>query len=394
MPFVTVNPKVKLIVRGVPGPPGDISVPISSITFDTANPDLPTTIAQLTWDPEDDTLQFKQNGTTLQIGQEQQWPVVDKSGDPILNGIPVMASGTTGATGRINIALMDGTDTVNAKRFLGLTTEDIADQSNGKVSTFGKVRDIQTNGGQYGETWLDGQIIYISPTTIGALTNIEPSAGQLKMPCAFVINAHVSNGVLAARVTPIDEGLSPTKDEKAAMTGASSPNSSNVFATIADLGGGGGAIDLVANFTTVGGETSITFGSLTGKAYRIEIDSFTAATVNGNVEMLINGDANDTGYQNFRSVSAGSPAMRNNDALIGILNTSLLSTRFDFDIRADGTLHWSGRFRSNSGTAGTWYDYYMDNQGVYTTISEIKINITTSFDAGVVFRLFEIQEAV
>jgi hypothetical protein len=209
MPFVTVNPKIKLIVRGVPGPPGDPTQPFKSVTFDTVNPDLPLNIAQMTWDEEEDTLQFRQNGTTLQIGQEVQWPVVNKTGDDIVNGTPVMAVGTTGATGRLNIAPMDGTDTTNTSFFGGLATEDIDNQANGKVSTFGKVRDIQTNGGQYGETWIDGDVIYISPTTIGALTNIEPTAEQVKIVCAFVINSHVSDGVLAVRVTPIDEHKIP-----------------------------------------------------------------------------------------------------------------------------------------------------------------------------------------
>ena len=235
MPFVTVNPKVKLIVRGVPGPPGDISVPISSLTFDTVNPDSPTTIAQLTWDQEDDTLEFRQNGTTLQIGQEQQWPVVNKTGSDIVNGTPVMAVGTTGATGRLNIAPMDGTNTENTPFFGGLATEDIDDQSNGKVSTFGKVRDIQTDGGQYGETWVDEDLIYVSPTTIGALTNIEPTEGQVKIICCFVINAHPTDGVLAVRVTPIDENLLLSQDQKAAVDGSNSPSESNVFATAADI---------------------------------------------------------------------------------------------------------------------------------------------------------------
>ena len=396
---VTIDRGIKSITRGVPGPPGDLTQPFTSITFDTVNPDAPDNIAQMTWDAEDETLEFRQNGTTLQIGQEQQWPTVNKSGADIVNGLPVMAAGTTGATGRINIVLMDGTDTNNAKRFIGLTTEDIDDQSNGKVSTFGKVRDIQTDGGQYSETWVDGDIVYISPTTIGELTNIQPSAGQLVMPCAFVINAHVSSGVLAVRVTPIDEGLTPTKDEKAAMTGANAPDASNVFATIADVdGGGGGTETLVAAFTSVGSETQISFPLLSGNKYlRLEVDLAAPMVGNPLISLTVNGDVNSTGYSTERSqgFSAFTTLSNNSDIIRGFAGNDQFQSITNIVAGPNGFLAETRSVRAEHtvGSSQMLYFHTRKSGDFSSGVSQVDIFSTSAMTAGMTFRLFEIQEA-
>lgn len=389
---VTIDRGIKSITRGVPGPPGDISVPISSLTFDTENPDLPTTIAQLTWDGEDDTLQFRQNGTTLQIGQEIQWPVVNKTGSTIANGTPVMAVGTTGATGRINIDEMDGTDTGNAKVFLGLATEEITDQSNGKVSTFGKVRDIQTDGGQYSETWIDGDIIYVSPTTIGALTNIKPSVGQLLMPCAFVINSNPSDGVLAVRVTPIDEGLTPTEDEKAAMTGANSPDASNVFATIADVGGGGGgAIEFIAGFTTVGNEQSIVFASLNNDNYILKFDSGNWPAQTTFFSLRINGDANETGYFTTNVVDFASKFDFSNSARVCTWLSGPDAYQATVDIRTNNDLIMRSESAGKDASATSRFDNNITFKDGETNITQVEIVTDDPLPAGVRFKLYKVQ---
>ena len=161
-------------------------------------------VGEITWNGTENTIDVGLNGATLQVGQEQLIRVRNNSGSVINNGTAVMATGTIGNSGRITIA-NSNINQSNAKFVLGVVTETISNGNDGFVTTFGKVRGIQTNGGQYGETWVDGDVLYVKDSGNGALTNVGPSDSQVKLPIAIVINAHGSNGTLFIRVTAIDE---------------------------------------------------------------------------------------------------------------------------------------------------------------------------------------------
>lgn len=236
--YVTINTKIKKIVRrGAPGPSGvfDPSVPIPYIILDpTAGEPAVPLQGMAWWNASEETWDLKQDGATLQVGQEVQWPVTNKTGSIIPNGTVVMAAGTVGATGRILVTPADGVTPANAKYILGIATHDIANNGNGKVTAFGKVRDLNTTGIPEGETWADEDILYVSDSVIGELTNIKPARTKLCMPVAFVINSNANVGVLSIRVTPIDENLAPTPDQRDALDQSNAPSASNAIATIAD----------------------------------------------------------------------------------------------------------------------------------------------------------------
>ena len=158
----------------------------------------------LSWNTDEETLDLVCDGAVLQLGQEVYVHVRNATGVDIPDGTPVMAAGTLGVSGRILITPMDGTDTANAHLFGGLTTEHIANDTDGKVTTQGKIRGIDTTGTPYGEVWAEGDILWLSGTTVGALTNVEPAWDEIGNPCAIVIKAH-SNGTIWVRVSPLDE---------------------------------------------------------------------------------------------------------------------------------------------------------------------------------------------
>lgn len=171
------------------------------VLFNTSPSETSEAQGSMAWDTDELTLSLIQNGTILQVGQETQYNVRNNSGSEILDGVPVMATGTIGASGRITIGPMDGTDVDNAKLFLGLTTEDIANGEDGKVTHFGKVRGIDMS------TFDDGDILYISSTVAGELVNVQPSSPAMAMAVAFVVNAEV-NGTLFVRVNNLDSNKS------------------------------------------------------------------------------------------------------------------------------------------------------------------------------------------
>ena len=189
---------------------GDGDVEALSLSFDTATP-VNVVEGQIAWNAEEETLDIGLSGAVLQAGQETHYHSRNNSGVNIKNGNGVMGTGTLGASGRITIAKMNNDGSVAPLLFLGLATEDIVDGVDGKVTNFGKIRDLQTDGVNFGETWLDGDLIYLSTSVAGNLTNIEPDAPYHRAPVATVINAHGTNGILFVRAT-INQGINHARD--------------------------------------------------------------------------------------------------------------------------------------------------------------------------------------
>lgn len=148
-----------------------------------------------TWNADEETIDVDQGTTTLQLGQEIHYHVRNNSGVQINNGEAVAITGTIGGSGRITVAKIVNDGNLEPFTYLGIATENISNSSDGKITFFGKIRGIQTNGVNYGETWNDGDFVYLSPTTPGALTNIPPVAPAYKTYVAIVINA-AANGSL------------------------------------------------------------------------------------------------------------------------------------------------------------------------------------------------------
>lgn len=180
----------------------EVQTVLPKVGFDTSNVTAPTT-GQLAWNGEEATLDLGINGATLQIGQEHLIRVRNNSGSSITNGRVVMATGTLGNSGRIVVGPANLTQ-ANAKYVLGVVTESIAKGADGFCTTFGKVRGINTTGSDVGETWLDGDVLYVKDSGNGVLTRVVPTDSQVKLPVAIVIHAH-SSGTLFVRVNSIDE---------------------------------------------------------------------------------------------------------------------------------------------------------------------------------------------
>ncbi len=99
----------------------------------------------------------------------------------------IYQTGATGASGVIQFAptiagITDGT------LVIGVATENIANNGFGRITTYGVVRNITTNGTAFGETWADGDEIYYNPVT-GNPTNIKPVAPNVKVSVGTLIHA-------------------------------------------------------------------------------------------------------------------------------------------------------------------------------------------------------------
>jgi len=99
----------------------------------------------------------------------------------------VYHTGTVGASGVITFApTIAGITDENA--IIGVATESIALNGFGRVTSFGVVRGITTNGTAFGETWADDDVIWYNPVT-GNPTKVKPSAPNIKFQIGTVIKA-------------------------------------------------------------------------------------------------------------------------------------------------------------------------------------------------------------
>ena len=159
-------------------------------------------VGRMQWNDQDGTmdLRLKGDNVTLQIGQEQLIRVVNKTG-ATLTETDYQCVKISGAQGqRPKVDLAQANNDANSADTVGLVTETISNNQEGFVTTSGLVRNINTTGSMQGETWADGDVLYLSGTTAGRLTNIKPQAPIHTVIVGFVIYAHNNQGKIFVKV--------------------------------------------------------------------------------------------------------------------------------------------------------------------------------------------------
>ena len=158
-------------------------------------------VGRMQWNAIDGTMDLRMmgNNVTLQIGEENVTRVVNKSGINLLESnyqvVRARKVAEGGAQGqRIAVVLAQGNSENNSTEVLGLVTETINTNQEGFITCFGEVKEIDTTGSLQGETWVDGDILYLSSTVAGALTNVRPIAPNHSVIVGYVTYAHAVHG--------------------------------------------------------------------------------------------------------------------------------------------------------------------------------------------------------
>lgn len=169
-----------------------IPVPVTKIVFDMSSSAEPAA-GEMAWNATDKTVDIGlPGGVTLQVGQELHMLV--KAESAITNGQLVMATGSDGNSGRITAA--PATSAVDGIFIIGIATQSISSGQTGYITTFGVVRDIDTDGSTVGETWAAGDVLYPHPTIAGGLTK---GAHTLGIPIALVLFANNNGSIFVRR---------------------------------------------------------------------------------------------------------------------------------------------------------------------------------------------------
>lgn len=254
----------KLVQNGVvtESDVGDVAA-VNSLAFNINPTGALTTQGQMMWNPNEETVDIQLNGFALHTGEHVVYHVKNSTGSVIAKGTPCMYAGTNGNSGELLVQPWNGTGP--STNFMGLAAEELSNGEKGFVIAFGKILGIQTNGGNYGQSWSDGQIIYVG-TTSGSLTKTQPAAPNPHIEVCAVINAHPSNGSLFVNRTL---GSNIKNDEGVTITSLASGQ-----ILIANSGG-----TVFFNKSVSGDATLASTGALTLATVNSNVGSFGSATV-------------------------------------------------------------------------------------------------------------------
>ena len=154
------------------------------------------------WNEEFGTMELtlQRGNVSVLLGQKQVVKVVNKTGGNVLrsNYQAVRVSGAQGQ--RLAIQLAQADNDANSATTIGLIAENIDNNQEGFITTGGQIIQVDTTGDLQGETWSDGNILYLSPTTAGAITNIKPQAPQHTVIIGYVEYAHQNNGKIYVKI--------------------------------------------------------------------------------------------------------------------------------------------------------------------------------------------------
>ena len=170
---------------------------VDYISFDPNHVDTANAEGVIAWSSTDNTLNIHHpNNVTQQVGQELFAYVRNRTGSTITNGSAVRFSGAEqNGKARLLVTPFLGNGTYPNLYGLGITTQDIADGEDGFVTVWGLIRQINTSA------WNVGDILYVSPTSAGGLTNVKPTAPNNVIPIAAVLRKDATQGEIFVRPT-------------------------------------------------------------------------------------------------------------------------------------------------------------------------------------------------
>jgi nitrogen fixation protein len=146
---------------------------------------------------------LKGGSVTLKNGVDLVARVVNKvSPNTTLTKAAYQVVKISGAQGqRLAVDLAQANNDNNSADTLGVVTETIAANQEGFIMTVGQLEGINTTGSLQGETWADGDVLYLSPTVAGRMTNVKPTGatGHIVI-IGYVEYAHANNGKIYVKI--------------------------------------------------------------------------------------------------------------------------------------------------------------------------------------------------
>lgn len=166
---------------------------VSDASFVTTDSHTPAE-GTMSWNSTDGTMDLgMEYGVIQQVGQEVYARVENMTGSTMANGTVVGFSGV-GANNVLSVSKYIANGSTPTLYILGVLTHELPDSGEvGYCTTFGHVRGINTSAFSVGD------VLYASPTTAGAFTNVKPTAPNNVVPVAAVLKVGTSDGEIFVR---------------------------------------------------------------------------------------------------------------------------------------------------------------------------------------------------
>jgi hypothetical protein len=156
-------------------------------TSDTAG------VGQMAWNNTDGTIDLgMQGGLKNKLGHQLFVKARNNSGSLITKGSVVKVVGVAG--GFVGINLAQANSVANSETAFGIVAEDIADASNGFVGINGIIHGLNTNA------FTEGDILYLSTATPGAITNVKPATPNYIVVIGYVAKKSATDGHILLHV--------------------------------------------------------------------------------------------------------------------------------------------------------------------------------------------------
>lgn len=181
---------------------GEYGLSAGFFQFDITPTTYTPATGNLGWNDSEGTIDLLLKGgfVSLPVGQKQVSRVVNGTGGNVLrsNYQVVKVIGAQGQ--RLQVGLAQANNDANSTDTLGLIAENINNNNSGFIITSGLVESLNTTGSLQSETWADGNVLYLSPTVAGKITNVKPQAPQHTVIIGFVVYAHQNNGKIFVKI--------------------------------------------------------------------------------------------------------------------------------------------------------------------------------------------------
>ncbi len=152
-------------------------------------------VGVMQWDDGEGTvtLGLKGGNVTAELGKNNVVIVYNGAGSTLTKGQVVYVSGAQGQRPSVNLALATTSDLTSA-RTLGVVSETITAGSEGFVTTFGVIKNIDTS------SFTSGSGLFLSATTPGALTMVRPTAPNHGVFVGWCLSSNASAGRIFVEV--------------------------------------------------------------------------------------------------------------------------------------------------------------------------------------------------
>jgi len=337
---------------------GEFQATVGQVTLDQT-PTQAAGVGVLRWNDSDGTadLGLKGGNVTLQIGQEEVVRVVNKSGANLLES-QYHAVYVTGAQGqRLKIGNALATSDTTSAATIGLVTENINLNEEGFITTNGLVRNINTTGSLQGETWNDGDLLFLSGTTAGQITNVKPIAPTHTVIIGYVVYAHAVNGKIFVKV---DNGYE--LDELHNVRIVSAANNQGLFYDSVAKLWENKSISTVLGYTPANNATVVKYADTSAmlSSYLRKVDTASLSTrIDARVKYSDTATMLSPYYRTATATAALATKVNYTDtaAMLGgylrKVDTSTLSNRIDLKLNSADTTSLSNRIDLKLNSADT-----------------------------------------